>query len=179
RVGLVAYDLPPGWQMVLDERKEVGNPPTTGEPRFFRRERVPVRAFDEDGSDETDAIRSADGQTAQPGLVDPRFVGLTTKRVLTLQFDKPLDVAGGVPLLVADGWIESPYAQPRFAGGQGRAVSRAPTTAARGADSAWPPFRREFGYPAGMPRRISVPLGPLPAGTISLRLTTTQEIYWD
>src|SRR5262249_11095551 len=84
RVGLVAYDLPPGWQMVLDERKEVGNPPTTGEPRFFRRERVPVRAFDEDGSDETDAIRSADGQTAQPGLVDPRFVGLTTKRVLTL-----------------------------------------------------------------------------------------------
>jgi hypothetical protein len=40
-------------------------------------------------------------------------------------------------------------------------------------------LRREFGYPAGMPRRMSVPLGRLPRGTKALRLRTTQEIYWD
>ena len=30
-----------------------------------------------------------------------------------------------------------------------------------------------------MPRRMSLPLGVLPAGTRELRLRTTQEIYWD
>src|SRR5262249_39688438 len=35
------------------------------------------------------------------------------------------------------------------------------------------------GYPAGMPRRMSVPLPRLPKGTRSLRLRTNQEIYWD
>ena len=43
----------------------------------------------------------------------------------------------------------------------------------------WHVLRREFGYPAGMPRRMSVPLGRLPRATRELRLRTTQEIYWD
>jgi hypothetical protein len=37
----------------------------------------------------------------------------------------------------------------------------------------------QFGYPAGMPREMSVPLAGLPAGTTALRLSTTLEVYWD
>ena len=37
----------------------------------------------------------------------------------------------------------------------------------------------QFGYPAGMPRRMSVPLDGLPAGTREIRLRTNQQIYWD
>ena len=37
----------------------------------------------------------------------------------------------------------------------------------------------QFGYPAGMPRRMAVPLSDLPPGTDRLRITTNQEIYWD
>jgi hypothetical protein len=37
----------------------------------------------------------------------------------------------------------------------------------------------EFGYPAGMPRRMTLPLPALPRDTVALRLHTTQEIYWD
>src|SRR5262249_51652334 len=33
---LVGYDLPPGWQMVLDERKAISPPEASGEPRFYR-----------------------------------------------------------------------------------------------------------------------------------------------
>ena len=37
RGALVAYDLPPGWQMVLDERKAISPPEATGEPALLPR----------------------------------------------------------------------------------------------------------------------------------------------
>jgi hypothetical protein len=82
-------------------------------------------------------------------------------------------------MLVADGWIEYPYAQTLFAAWQAGAEYQAPTIEARGVDREWRVLRREFGYPAGMPRRMSLPLGSLPHGTTELRIRTTQEIYWD
>ena len=49
-VSLVAFDLPPGWRMALDERKAVSGPAPTGAPIFFREERVPVEATDQAGT---------------------------------------------------------------------------------------------------------------------------------
>src|SRR6185295_4044977 len=175
---LVAYDLPPGVQLVLDERKAISPPHATGEPRFYRRERLPVRVTNDEHEDVTRALVAVDGAAAPPGRVDRRYIGLTAERTLTLEFGEPLDAAAGDPMLIADGWIEYPYAQTLFAAWQARAEYRAPTIEARGADG-WRVIRREFGYPAGMPRRMSVPLGRLPRGTTALRLSTTQEIYWD
>src|SRR5262249_59337392 len=74
---LVAYDLPPGWQMVLDERKAISPPEASGEPRFYRDERVPVRAIADDGEDVTGALATADGVAAPPGRVDPPYIGPT------------------------------------------------------------------------------------------------------
>jgi hypothetical protein len=178
-VRLVAYDVPPGWSLVLDERKATSAPEATGEPRFYRDERLPTRAVADQHEDVTRAVTAADGVAAPPGRIDPRFIGRTDTRVLTLQFDRPLDETRGEPLLVADGWIEYPYAQTLFAAWQAGAQYHAPSIEARGEDGRWRVIRREFGYPAGMPRRMSVPLGRLPRGTKELRLRTTQEIYWD
>ena len=176
---LLAYDLPPGWQLVLDERKAISAPEATGQPRFYRDERLPVRAIADGSEDVTRALAAVDGVAAPPGRVDPRYIGLTADHELTLGFDRPLDEGDGDPTLVGDGWIEYPYAQTLFAAWQAHAEYRAPTIEARGADGHWRVVRREFGYPAGMPRRMSVPLGRLPRGTKALRLRTTQEIYWD
>ena len=176
---LVAYDLPPGAQLVLDERKAISSPEASGEPRFFRQERLPVRVTSDDNEDVTRALADIDGVAAPPGRVDRRYIGLTAERTLTMEFSEPLDIAAGDPMLIADGWIEYPYAQTLFAAWQARAEYRAPTIEARGGDGRWQMIRREFGYPAGMPRRMSVPLGRLPRGTTALRLSTTQEIYWD
>ena len=55
----------------------------------------------------------------------------------------------------------------------------APTLEARDGDGRWHVVAREFGYPAGMPRRMTFPMPSLPPDTRALRLTTTQEIYWD
>jgi tetratricopeptide (TPR) repeat protein len=176
---LVAYDLPPGVQLVLDERKAISPPEASGEPRFYRDERLPVRVTTESNEDVTRATAHTDGIAAPPGRVDGRYIGLTAERTLTLEFGAPLDAIAGDPMLIADGWIEYPYAQTLFAAWQAHADYHAPTIEARGVNQRWQVIRREFGYPAGMPRRMSLPLGRLPRGTTALRLSTTQEIYWD
>jgi Tfp pilus assembly protein PilF len=178
-VRLVAYDIPPGWSMALDERKATAAPEATGKPRFYRDERLPVRAFTDENQDVTRAVTIADGIASPPGKLDPRFIGRTADRVLTLEFDRALDDGQGDPMLLADGWIEYPYAQTLFAAWQAGAAYHAPSIEARGGDGGWHMQREAFGYPAGMPRRMSVPLGRLPTGTTALRLRTTQEIYWD
>ena len=82
-------------------------------------------------------------------------------------------------MLVADGWVEYPYSQTMFAAWQAGAAYEAPTLEARGADGQWHTLLEQFGYPAGMPRRMSVPLDGLPDGAREIRLRTNQEIYWD
>jgi hypothetical protein len=124
-------------------------------------------------------VATVDGKAAPVGPLDRRFIGrLAASHALTLEFDEPLD-GSGEPLLVADGWIEYPYSQTMFAAWQAGATYDPPTIEARGSDGLWRVVRRHIGYPAGMPRQMSVPLGPLPPGTAALRMTTNQEIYWD
>lgn len=177
---LVAYDLPPGWEMALDERLQIGEPNVSGEPLFFRRAEVAQRATNDRGEDATAALRSADRRAADPGVHDRRFVGrLAREHMLTLEFATDLDGIPGKPILVADGWIEYPYSQTMFAAWQANATYQAPTLEAKGADGRWRVILKEFGYPAGMPRTMAVPLPSLPKGTRTLRLRTTQEIYWD
>lgn len=176
---LAAWDLPPGWQLVLDERMGVLGPAPTSEPRFFRTERLPVKALATDGGDVTRSVLDADLKAAPVGPLDQRFLGRTQGSVLTLEFGAPIDVGAGAPLLVADGWVEYPYAQTLFAAWQAGAEYEAPTLEARGRDGTWVVVQEQFGYPAGMPRRMSFPLAGLPAGTTALRLSTTYEIYWD
>lgn len=175
---VTVYDLPRGWSMVLDERLATGGAPATGRPIYFRRAVAPVSVTAADGRDVTALATAADRRAPPPGAVDPRFIGLLrADQVLTLTFDAPL--AGEGLVLVADGWVEYPYSQTVFAASQAGARYRAPTLEARAGDGAWRPVAVEFGYPAGMPRRMALPLPPLPDGTTALRLSSNMEIYWD
>lgn len=177
---LRVYDLPPGWDLVLDERMGTGDPEPTGEPWLYRAELLPRSARNERGEDVTAAVLRADGRAAPPGALDRRFIGrLAGEHVLTLELPSALDAHAGKPVLVMDGWVEYPYSQTMVAAWQAGAAYHSPALEARGADGRWHTLLREFGYPAGMPRRMSVPLAGLPAGTRALRLRTNMEIYWD
>ena len=176
---LVAYDLPPGWRMTLDERKAISGPMPTGAPVFYREERLPVRAVNDAGEDVTATLADADLSAVGPTQVDPRFIGLARPFSVTLTFDRRIDRGPGRPVLLIDGWLEYPYAQTVFAAWQAGAKYEAPTLEARDARGRWHEVAREFGYPAGMPRQMAFPLPPLPAGSTALRLRTSQEIYWD
>jgi len=177
---LVAYDLPPGWLMTVDERMAILGPEPTGAPIFARRVVAPVQAVNDRGADVVDTILATDLRAAPVGDLDLRFIGrLESEHRLTLVFDEDLDRLGDNLVLIADGWVEYPYSQTNFAAWQASADYRAPSLEARGADGSWSLLFEQFGYPAGMPRQMALPLPPLPPGTRELRLSTNQEIYWD
>lgn len=176
---LTAYDLPPGWQMVLDERMATAAPEPTGEALFYRTLYRPDAAVGPGGEDALSAVSDVDGVAVEPGSRDRRFVGRTFPWSVELRFAEPLDRRGGRLLLIADGWVEYPYSQTMFAAWQAGAAYESPTLEAQGSDGRWQTVLAGFGYPAGMPRSLAIPLPELPVGTQRLRLTTTMEIYWD
>jgi hypothetical protein len=176
--GLTAIDLPPGWQMTLDERMGTGGPAPTGEPIYFRERLQPVRASNDRGLDVTAELASRDEIAAPVGDLDPRFIGrLADEHVLTLEFGREL--GGGSPVLLADGWVEYPYSQTVFAAWQAEETFDPVTLEYRTAGGDWQVYADRFGYPAGMPRQMALPLPDLPADVTAIRLRTNLEVYWD
>jgi len=104
---------------------------------------------------------------------------LAQNNVVSMTFAQALGSVAGEPVLVADGWIEYPYSQTNFAAWQAGAELQAPTLAVAKSPGEWRVLLDQFGYPAGMPRQMSVPLQGMEPGTQQLRLSTNQEIYWD
>ena len=176
---LHVYDLPPGWGIALDERLATAEPAATGRPITWRLDEahVPIQATDAHGNDITTLATLAD-RRAPPIARDPRFIGLLKQEQrLTLEFDAPLPRQGAV--LVADAWMEYPYSQTVFAAWQAGRRYNPPTLEARDGDGSWHTIAPAFGYPAGMPRKMALPLPELPQGTNALRLSSNMEIYWD
>jgi len=180
---LIAYDLPPGWNMTVDDRMNIAGPEPTGAPMFYQTAslRGPLRAVNDRGDDITDSLRTSDLIPAPVGEIDERFIGrLRDERVIELQFDAS-DASRGKPVLLIDGWIEYPYSQTMFAAWQANAAYRAPTLEMRDTTGEWRTVYEQFGYPAGMPRQMALPL-PVArdaSGPIQVRIRTNQEIYFD
>jgi Flp pilus assembly protein TadD len=173
-------DLPPGWDLVRDERMATGAPAVTGRPIYFREEMLPARVTGAGGADVSRALRHADRVAAPAGPPDPRFIGrLREPQVVTLEFDEAVNPPATRPVLVADGWVEYPYSQTVFSAWQAGASYDPATLEARDRDGAWHTVHEHFGYPAGMPRRMALPLTALPPATVALRLTSNLELYWD
>jgi hypothetical protein len=179
-VKLRAYAIPSQWQLLVDERMAIRGSQPSGAVYAYRQELRPNRAVNDRGEVVTAAVIKADGRAAPPGKLDRRFIGrLVGEHRLTLAFPAPIDDFDATPLLVVDGWVEYPYSQTMFAAWQAGASFDAPTLEARGEDGQWRIVQEEFGYPAGMPRRMAYRLTGLPTGTRALRLRTTMEVYWD
>jgi Flp pilus assembly protein TadD len=187
---LVAWDIPDGWSMTLDERMGIHGPEPTGKPRFYRTDRLmrPVRAMSSVASDGTahnvtSDVAVADLRAADPGPADPRFIGrLQDEFVLEAEFPRSIDESPGDPVLIMDGWVEYPYSTTNFSMWQAGSPAVTPTLEARDpATGEWVTVVAEYGYPAGMPRQCSFPIPreSLPAGCTALRLRTTVELYID
>lgn len=193
---LVAYDLPPGWDMTIDDRMNITGPEPTGHAMYHRRDtmRAPAHAIDALGSDVTASLRDVDLHAAPVGTIDERFIGrLRDEQVITVTFDAAKSeieqarsherLRGGRWTMLIDGWVEYPYSQTMFAAWQAKADYRAPTLEMKTAAGDWTIIYDQFGYPAGMPRQMAL---PLPAEfdldssqTIEMRIRTNQEVYFD
>lgn len=179
---LIAYDLPLGWHITLDERLGIADPQPTGCPLFYRTEQLAVAAVNDRGNNVLSEISDTDFVAAEPGTHDSRFLGRTAEHSITLTFEKPIvGKSSAEPYLLFDGWIEYPYSQTMFAAWQANASFDAPTLEAKDAYGNWQIVAKQFGYMAGMPRRSAfpIPVDKLPPGTRELRLSCNIELYWD
>ncbi|MFK7955551.1 MAG: tetratricopeptide repeat protein [Lysobacterales bacterium] len=181
-VSVSAVDFPSSLEPVLDERMATDGQQPSGEVFWSAQILVPTTVIDAEGTDVTSHIEKRDLDAAPLPTLDHQLAGLLAyPQTLTLTFSQDLSVLNE-PRLIFDGWVEYGYSQTSFAawqqGRQYDAVSlEIETTDAHGTQ--WRSWRPSFGYPAGMPRAASLPLGELPSGVRRLRLTTHQQIYFD
>lgn len=176
------YDLPVGWSVAMDERMFTGGgPQPDGSPIFYQPANTlwPVSVINDRGQDVLDALSAVDGIAADPGQRDHRFLGrLAADHVMELDFGQVINPEGIQPVLWASGWVEYPYSQTVFAAWQAGADYRPPSLSAFH-DGQWSVVYEQFGYPAGMPREMTLPLMALPPNTTKLRIEGNWEVYWD
>jgi len=179
-VVLETIDVPPGWEVLPDERLGTGTPMPTSGLLYARSSLSPVAARAGWGEDVLDSVLHHDTVAVSPGMIDGRFIGRVIEPfVLELEFATPIDELPGDPMLVLDGWVEYPYSQTMFAAWQAGLTYRPITIEARDAAGRWRVLHEDVGYPAGMPRTSVYPLEDLPPGVTAIQLRTDLELYVD
>ncbi len=186
---LVAVDHPADLRLLPDERFALNGPQPGFQLLEFSRQHFPESAVDTDGRDVTDALQRVDRTYANEVEHDRRFSGRAVRdHHVVMDFGTAIDrvLADAAsqrdeqfPVLFLYGYIEYGYSTSNFAASQARAEFRPPTfEVERG--GRWVELRRDWGFPAGTPRFMSVDLaGLLEPGDRRLRVRTNMEIYWD
>src|SRR5262249_51720370 len=83
-------------------------------------------------------------------------------------------------VLCLAGWVEYPYSQTNYAAAIAGVALEAPTIERWGGDGRWEVIEPNAGYPAGMPRLMTVDLtGKLTGPNCVLRIRTNMECYYD
>ncbi|WP_196137758.1 FG-GAP-like repeat-containing protein [Aliikangiella sp. G2MR2-5] len=176
---LVVYDLPADLHLAVDERMGVGNPLPTGKAFVYSDIVKPIHAYNDRGEDVLNSISLLDHKAPPVGKLDHRFIGMTqTHHQVSFIFENPIEYDKN-PTLIIDGWVEYPYSQTSFASWQANRSYQAADLEFRQANGEWKTLYSEFGYPAGMPRQMTLPLNNLPENITELRLSSNMEIYWD
>lgn len=138
---------------------------------------LPVRAWDAKGRDVTDLLRTRDRRYVGGFDLLP-FKGFTNPHSLELDLGAAYD--GGPLRLLLSGYIEYFTATSMYAADQAGLTPVAPYVEALDASGRWVRVLDDMGFPAGLPRTITVDLSrKVPGGARRLRITTNLQIYWD
>jgi hypothetical protein len=181
-IQLEVVDRPPGISVTPDERFAPSGPRPTGELLAWRHEVHPVRATDLDGRDMTDTLRSWDRRTVDTLRKRAGWIGYAEEHGIILDFgDRLARFSPGQPLwLCLAGWVEYPYSQTNYAAATAGVVLKPPVIERRRGDGTWEVIEPHAGYPAGMPRLMTVDLtGKLIGASCVLRIETNIECYYD
>jgi hypothetical protein len=178
---LVVVDHPADMRAYPDER--LGGPAPTQELLAFRggAEVFPVKAVDHRGRDVTAVLRHWDRDMVSdfhrrgwPGVAEEHWV--------ELDFGDRLSRFGdGEPLaLFIAGWTDYPFPDSEWAAHQAGVDLQPPHLERRGADGKWQTLLSDAGFPAGLPRMMTLDVtGMLTGPRCILRLRTNMMVFWD
>ena len=174
---MVAVDHPADVDVYPDERF-LDNPPfASGKAVATSAPHVPLGAWDDHGRDVLQLLRARDHQYVRDFTNLP-YAGFANTHTLTL------DLGAWTPRnplrLFLSGFIEYFSATSMYAAWQAGLQPMPPTIEAQMPDGTWKRVVDDMGFPAGLPRTITVDLtGKLPVGAGKIRITTNLQIYWD
>jgi len=179
---LTAVDHPVGTEVYPDERFSTDGQMPSGKPYVYERRIHPIRAIDQDGADWTETVTDRDRR--YPTLDrHPRFLGYLA-RVHSLELDfgnrfSTLD-ASKPCVLNLYGWIEYPYSHVVYAAQQAGIEGSGMSVDVRTGGGDWRTVLTSAGYPAGMPKTMTLDISPyVTPDTQAIRLRTNMEIYID
>jgi tetratricopeptide (TPR) repeat protein len=174
---LMAVDHPVGTDVYPDERFLDDPPFASGAPVLTSAPRPPLGAWDDHGRDVMALLSARDHQYVRD-FTNLSFAGFANMHSLTL------DLGAWTPRnplrLFLHGFIEYFSATSMYAAWQSGLKPVSPYVEAQLPDGSWKRVIDDMGFPAGLPRTITVDLtGKLPPGTRRIRITTNLQIYWD
>ena len=174
---LMAVDHSEGTDVYPDERFLDDPPFASGAPVLTSMPHAPAGAWDDHGRDVLDLLRTRDQKYVRDFTNLP-FAGFANMHSLTL------DLGAWTPQnplrLFLHGFIEYFSATSMYAAWQAGLQPISPYVEAQMPGGTWKRVVDDMGFPAGLPRTITVDLtGKLQPGTQKIRLTTNLQIYWD
>jgi tetratricopeptide (TPR) repeat protein len=177
QIRMVAVDHPADVDVYPDERFLDDPPFASGKTIATSTPHIPAGAWDNDGRDVLQLLSARDHKYVRDFTKLP-YAGFANTHTLTL------DLGTWTPQnplrLFLSGFIEYFSATSMYAAWQAGLQPMSPTIEAQLPDGSWKRVVDDMGFPAGLPRTITVDLtGKLPAGAHNIRITTNLQIYWD
>jgi hypothetical protein len=181
RLQLIALDHPSTTRVYPDERFVSHGPPASQDLLAFHQEIYPVRACDHHGRDVTETLRAWNRKTVD-GFARSAWLGYAEEHWVELDFGDRL--AGFGPqdrlILCLAGWTDYPYPESIWAATQAGVALQEPTLERLGPDGKWQTILADAGFPAGLPRMMTVEVtGQLGGPRCVVRLRTNMHVYWD
>ncbi len=140
---------------------------------------LPVSARDDQDRPVLAALQKVDRvYPDQFGLME-HLPGYAETHTLTLDFGDALKGKENLVLFLY-GWVDYGYSSTNLAASQAGIEPMPPRLEAMGSEGEWETLVDDMGYPAGLPRMMTVDLrdhGPFTDGRF--RITTNLRVYWD
>ncbi len=178
---LIAVDHAEGTEVYPNEMMAVGTTPPSFEVFCYERPIDCTRAVDHRGMDVTEQLLRIDRQYAGATDPDHRFLGLSEKHWVELDFGDRLAAvrADARLILFLYGWVEYGYSSTNFAASQAGLCAKAPTIQVK-RNGVWVELFNEVGYPAGINHMMTLEVsGTILPSDRHIRISSSMELYWD
>ncbi len=180
---LVVIDHPAGLNVIADERFAGSGPAPSQDLLVFDQQQqyYPIRAVDHQGKDVTEKLKAWD-RDAVDDFAIRAWLGYAEDHWIELDFGAELaqfQPQDKLYLRLA-GWTNYPYPESIWAAEQAGVPLQVPELQRQGKDGKWETVLADMGFPAGLPRLITVDVtGKLTGPTCKLRIRSNMQVYWD
>ncbi len=176
RLQLVTVDHPAEYEIFPNERLLPGPPYDRFELLSVSRARPPVEARTDGDRDVTNAVSRIDRIYAE-GFENLPYKGYAKPHALTLDLG---DISGERAVLLLNAWIDYADSTSNIAASQAGISLVPPYLQVQDADGQWVTVVERMGFPAGLPKTMTVDLsGKFLSDSRKVRIVTSMRIYWD